>query len=137
MRFAISPSALDRAAVVASVASDAAGAIVTFEGTVRRQSRGREVVRLEYEAYAPMALAVFASIAADAQSRWPQVSLAIHHRVGVCGIGEASIIIVAVSPHRAEAFDACRLAIERLKTDAPIWKREIYTDGAEWIGQGS
>jgi molybdopterin synthase catalytic subunit len=136
MRFLITPDALDPDAAVQAVAHENAGAVVTFEGRVRRQSRSREVVRLEYEAYAPMAVELFERIDAETQRRW-KTSLAIHHRMGSCAVGVVSVVIVAAAAHRAEAFDACRFAIEQLKADAPIWKKEIYTDGEFWVGQGS
>ena len=125
------------AAAEHAVAGPDMGAIVHFVGTVRDNTRGKPVVALEYEAYADMALAVFAKIEADAKAQWPGVRLVIHHRIGRCVPGEPSVVIAAASPHRADAFSACRLAIEALKTDAPIWKRELYPDGSSWVGLGS
>lgn len=137
MSFVLTPDPLDPSAALAAVASDDAGATVTFLGTVRASTRGRAVVRLEYEAYEAMALAVFAGIATEAAERWPGCQVAIHHRLGACAVGEPTVAIAASSPHRAAAFEACRQAIERLKADAPIWKREVYADGSTWVGQGS
>ena len=137
MRFAISPDPILPQAAADAVASERAGAIVTFQGTVRCEARGRRVLRLEYEAYVPMALATFDRIAQLASERWPGVELAIHHRVGACAVGELTVSIAAASAHRADAFEACRFAIERLKAEAPIWKHEFYDDGSAWIGQGS
>ncbi len=133
---ALSNEPLDLSAVVAEVAGPGAGAVVSFVGSVRARSRGREVLRLEYEAYAPMALATFASIAREA-ARFGGARVCIHHRLGACAAGEPTVVIAAAAPHRADAFDACRHALERLKADAAIWKREVYSDGAAWVGQGS
>jgi molybdopterin synthase catalytic subunit len=118
------------------VAGTDCGAVVTFVGTVRSSNHGKAVVRLEYEAYRPMALRVFEHIAAETRERWG-ARLCIHHRVGALDPGELSVVIAAAAPHRADAFEACRHAIESLKRDAPIWKREIYPDGSSWVGLGS
>jgi molybdopterin converting factor subunit 1 len=128
------PLSLDE--VVRAVEGPGLGGVVTFSGQVRDQTRGRAVVRLEYEAYAPMAERVFAQIGAEAAARWERSRLAIVHRVGVLLPGDLAVVIAASAPHRAEAFDACRHAIERLKQDAPIWKKEIFADGEVWVGLG-
>src|ERR1043166_9223917 len=112
------------------------GAVVSFTGTVRSTNHGQTVVRLEYEAYPEMALRVFDHIASTAQERWG-ARVCIHHRTGALNPGELSVVIAAAAPHRADAFEACRHAIEALKKDAPIWKREIYPDGSSWVGLGS
>jgi molybdopterin synthase catalytic subunit len=109
------------------------GAIVTFVGTVRGETRGRRVTALEYEAYEALALKAFAIITGEVSGYWPGVRLALHHRVGRLLPGEASTVIVSASPHRAEAFKACRYAIERVKQIAPIWKREMFEDGEAWV----
>lgn len=111
----------------------AAGAIVTFLGVVRGENQGRTVRRLEYDAYTPLAVKALERIRTEAASAWPGVMLAIHHRVGTLDLGEASVAIAAASPHRAEAFAACRYAIERIKQIAPIWKREHFEGGEVWI----
>lgn len=129
------PLALDDA--VREVASDDAGAIATFTGTTRARSRGREVVRLEYEAYEGMAEAEMERIAAALSERHSLIGVAIHHRVGVVGIGETSVVIAVSSAHRADALAACAEAIDTLKGSVPLWKKEIYVGGEEWIGQGS
>ncbi len=134
-RISDGPLAVD--APIAAVAGTDCGAVVTFVGTVRAHNRGRAVVRLEYEAYPEMALRVFARIEDEARSRWPGTRLAIHHRIGGLDPGAVSVVIAAASPHRADAFSAARHAIEELKKDAPIWKREHYQDGSEWVGLGS
>ena len=129
------PLALDDA--VREVATDEAGAIVTFVGTTRSRSRGREVVRLEYEAYAGMAEQEMERIAARLRERYELLGVAIHHRVGVVGIGETSVVIAVSARHRADALAACAEAIDTLKETVPLWKKEVYVGGEEWIGQGS
>jgi MoaE-MoaD fusion protein len=128
------PPTLDE--VVAAVRDAARGGLVTFTGVVREESRGRRVLRLTYEAYVAMAERVLAGVGGEAEQRWPGVRLAIVHRVGVLVPGEVAVVIAAAAPHRSAAFEACRFAIERLKQDAPIWKRETYQDGEEWVGLG-
>jgi molybdopterin synthase catalytic subunit len=110
------------------------GGLVTFSGIVRRQGNHGEVVRLIYEAYIEMAEQVLADIADEIEREWPGTRVAIHHRVGSLAVGETAVVIAAAAPHRAEAFEACRAAIDRLKRRAPIWKKEIGTHGEEWIG---
>ena len=132
---AIGPEPLDLAALVQTVAarSGSDGAVATFLGLVRNHNQGRRVRYLEYEAYEPLALSVFERISAESAARWPDVTLALHHRVGRIEIGDASVAIAAASPHRAHAFAACRYAIERVKQIAPIWKREFFEGGEVWI----
>ena len=129
--------ALDRlvAAVSAdgSAAAGAHGAVVTFLGLVRNHNVGRRVQYLEYEAYEPLALKTFERIAGEVRRRWPGVALALHHRTGRLEIGEASVAIAAASPHRADAYAACRYTIERVKQIAPVWKREFFDGGDVWI----
>ena len=131
------PLELDRiAASLETSAGDAAGAdgaVVTFLGLVRNHNAGRRVRYLEYEAFEPLALNAFARIAAEIQERWPGARLALHHRVGHLEIGEASVAIAARSPHRSDAYAACRYGIERVKQIAPIWKREFFEGGDVWI----
>ena len=135
--FRVTEEPLSLDAVVADVADERAGAVATFTGTVRRQSRGREVTRLEYEAYAEMAEDVMARLAADLLERYELCAAAIHHRVGTLGIGEASVVIAVSAPHRQDALAACKDAIDRLKETVPLWKKEVYEGGEEWIGRGS
>lgn len=135
-RFLILDQPLRLQAVIDAVAGPGKGGVVTFTGNVRDQSRGKRVLRLEYEAYAPMAEAQLARIGAEIEGRWPGTSIAMHHRVGVLEIGEAAVVIAAAAPHRKEAFLACEAAIDRLKQDVPIWKKEFYEDGEEWVGLG-
>jgi MoaE-MoaD fusion protein len=129
------PLSLD--AAVEEVRGDGAGAIATFTGTVRNRSRDRDVVHLEYEAYEGMAEEVMAELAARLQKSHDLTGIAIHHRIGRVEIGEASVVIATSAPHRAEALAACREAIDELKTSVPLWKKEVYEGGEEWIGQGS
>ena len=135
--FRLSEEPLSLDDVVAEVASPDAGAIATFVGTTRRQSRGRDVVRLEYEAFEGMAEAEMERIAATLRERHELLGVAIHHRVGVVGIGEASVVIAVSAAHRAAALEACREAIDTLKETVPLWKKEVYEGGEEWIGRGS
>ena len=129
----ITAAPLDAAAVAAEVARDGDGAVATFVGLVRDHNAGRRVLWLDYEAYAPLALKAFERIADEASAQWPDARLAIHHRTGRVNIGEASVVIAAASPHRADAFAACRYAIERIKQIAPIWKHEHFEGGDIWI----
>jgi molybdopterin synthase catalytic subunit len=130
---AITAAPLDAGVVVAGLSSDGDGAVATFVGLVRAHNAGRRVEWLDYEAYEPLALKAFERIATEAAAEWPGARLAIHHRTGRVAIGEASVVIAAASPHPAEAFAACRYAIERLKQIAPIWKHEHFAGGEVWI----
>lgn len=125
---------IDAAALLREVVSPADGAALLFWGVVRDENDGRAVTGLEYEAYAPMAERVLTEIAAEAQERWPVGTVAVVHRIGKLGIGDASIGVAVASPHRAEAYDASRFVIEQVKRRVPIWKREAYADGSgEWL----
>jgi len=135
--FKLSDTPLSLDAVVAEVADEEAGAIATFVGTTRRQSRGREVLHLEYEAYEGMAEQVMADLASRLAGLHELSAVAIHHRVGRVDIGETSVVIAVSAPHRAAALSACREAIDELKVSVPLWKKETYVGGEEWIGQGS
>jgi molybdopterin synthase catalytic subunit/molybdopterin converting factor small subunit len=135
--FRVTEEPLSLETVTAEVSDEQAGAIATFTGTVRRQSRGREVTRLEYEAYAEMAEEVMARLAVDLEQRYELCKVAIHHRVGTLGIGEASVVIAVSAPHRQDALAACKEAIDTLKETVPLWKKEVYEGGEEWIGKGS
>jgi molybdopterin synthase catalytic subunit len=122
---------IDVAALQAVSAGD--GALCLFLGVVRNENEGRRVDHLEYEAYEEMALPLLEQIAAEARQRWRVTDVRIVHRLGRMEIGEASVAIAVASPHRAEAFEACRYAIDTLKATVPIWKKEFYADGAVWI----
>ena len=131
--FRVGDAPLDVSAVTAAVARRGDGAVTVFIGNVREHNAGRTVRWLDYEAYAPLALKSFERIADEARSKWPGAVLAIHHRTGRVEIGEASVVIAAGSPHRADAFAASRYAIERIKQIAPIWKHEHFDGGEVWI----
>jgi molybdopterin synthase catalytic subunit/sulfur carrier protein ThiS len=135
--FRLSGEPLSVDAVVSEVGDDAAGAIATFIGTTRARSRGREVIHLEYEAYEGMAEQVMADLAARLGERHELCKVAIHHRTGRVEIGETSVVIAISAPHRQAALSACREAIDELKVTVPLWKKETYVGGEEWIGQGS
>ena len=132
--FRLSDEPLSVDEVVREVASDDAGAIATFVGTTRARSRGREVVRLEYEAYEGMAEQAMVEIADELKARYELLGVAIHHRVGVVEVGGTSVVIAVSAPHRADALAACRDAIDTLKVKVPLWKKEIYEGGEQWIG---
>jgi molybdopterin synthase catalytic subunit len=134
--FAIGPAPLALEPLVSAVAADSDGvdgAVVTFYGLVRNHNQGRRVQFLEYEAYEPLAMRSFARIDDEVRGRWPGMRLALHHRTGRLEIGDASVAIVTASPHRADAFAACRYVIERVKQIVPVWKREYFDGGDVWI----
>jgi molybdopterin synthase catalytic subunit len=135
--FRLSGEPLSLDAVVDEVRSDQAGAIATFIGTTRLQSRGRTVLHLDYEAYEEMAEQVMARIAAELKGRYDLCKIAIHHRTGRVEIGEASVVIAVSAPHRQDALAACKDAIDTLKEQVPLWKKEFYEGGEGWIGRGS
>jgi molybdopterin synthase catalytic subunit len=135
--FRLSKAPLDLDAVVREVETEDAGAIATFVGTTRRHSRGRTVIHLDYEAYEEMAEQVLAQIADDLKRRHDLCRVAIHHRIGRVGIGDASVVIAVSAPHRHAALAACKEAIDTLKESVPLWKKEVYEGGEEWIGRGS
>ena len=129
------PLDLERIAAASAAGPDAGadGAVVTFLGLVRNHNLGRRVRYLEYEAYEPLALKAFERIADEIGERWPSARLALHHRIGRLEVGEASVGIATRSPHRGDAYAACRYAIERIKQIAPIWKHEFFDGGVVWI----
>jgi molybdopterin synthase catalytic subunit len=129
------PLSLDR--VVEEVRSDEAGAIATFTGTTRVHSRGRTVTHLDYEAYEGMAEKVMEEIADALRARYELTAIAIHHRIGRVTIGETSVLVAVSAPHRQDALAACKDAIDELKERVPLWKKEVYEGGEEWIGRGS
>jgi len=134
-RYRVQDAALVLAEVVAAVSSPERGGVVTFTGDVRDTSHGRRVLRLEYEAYRPMAERKLAEIGEEVGRQHGAV-VAISHRVGTLAPGEAAVVVAAAAPHRGPAFRACEAAIDRLKREAPIWKREVFEDGSEWVGLG-
>jgi molybdopterin synthase catalytic subunit/molybdopterin converting factor small subunit len=135
--FQLSELPLSVEAVLAEVADDEAGAIASFVGTTRRSSRGRQVRWLEYEAYPGMAEQVMEEIGRDLAARYGLLRVAIHHRVGRVEVGEPSVVIAVSAAHRQPALAACKEAIDALKQRVPLWKKEVYEAGEEWIGRGS
>jgi molybdopterin synthase catalytic subunit/molybdopterin converting factor small subunit len=135
--FRLVDGAPDLDEVIAEVADERAGAIATFQGTVRRQSRGREVIALEYEAYGGMAEKIMSEIADGVKERYDVCEVAVAHRVGRCEVGDISVAIAVSAPHRQDALSACRDVIDKLKEHVPLWKKELYEGGEEWIGRGS
>jgi molybdopterin synthase catalytic subunit len=125
---------IDPNALVAGVMRRSDGAYVLFEGVVRNHHEGRAVESIFYDAYRPMAEKEIETIVSEVQAQFPDVALAVVHRLGHLIVGDASIAIVAASPHRAESFAACRLVIDRIKETVPIWKKERGPDGEEWVG---
>lgn len=115
------------------VSNDDAGGIAVFIGTVRNQTKGKKVLRLDFEAYAPMAISEMQKIAEQAADKWPVEKMAIHHRVGTLQIQEVAVVIAVATPHRKAAFEACQYAIDTLKETVPIWKKEIFEDGEIWV----
>ena len=132
---AVTRDPLDLQALTAAIAKEASGdgAVTGFTGLVRDHNQGRRVRFLEYEAYEPLAVRALELIVTEAREMWPDARLAMHHRIGRIEIGEASIVIVAASAHRAHAFAACRYAIERVKQIVPIWKHEHFEGGEVWL----
>jgi molybdopterin synthase catalytic subunit len=135
--FLLSDGPLSLERVVDEVRSDEAGAIATFTGTTRVHSRGRTVTHLDYEAYEGMAEQVMEAIAAALRRRYDLTGIAIHHRIGRVSIGDTSVVIAVSAPHRQDALAACKDAIDELKERVPLWKKEVYEGGEEWIGRGS
>lgn len=132
--YEITRAPIDKAALELRLLTGAAGAIVTFDGVVRNQTKGREVVSLHYEAYEPMAVKEMRKVGEEIRTRWPDVlHIGIIHRFGELQVTESSIAIVITSPHRRVAFEACHYAIDRVKQTVPIWKKEIFADGEAWV----
>jgi MoaE-MoaD fusion protein len=135
--FRLTHGPVNLTSVVVEVVDEQAGAIATFLGTVRARSRGRDVIALEYEAYEEMAEDVMAGIADELLARYDLCKVAMSHRLGRVEVGETSVAIAVSSPHRQDALAACADAIEALKAQVPLWKKELYAGGEEWIGRGS
>ena len=125
---------LDQQAITATVRSHSNGGVVTFLGTTRDETDGRRVMYLEYEAYDQMAEKILSRIAEEIDERWGIRNVSIAHRFGHMAVGEISLVIAVASPHRAEAFAACQYAVDRIKKDVPIWKKEVFEDGEVWVG---
>lgn len=135
--FRLTEEPIDVGAVVAEAADEGAGAVATFLGTVRNRSRDREVLHLEYEVYEGMAEKVMAQIGDFLRAKYDLCAVAITHRIGRVAIGETSVAIAVSAPHREDALAACKEAIDTLKAEVPLWKKEVYEGGEEWIGRGS
>ena len=132
--FEVTRETIDQSGLEARLLTGAAGAIVTFDGVVRNQTKGRPVISLHYEAYPAMAVREMRRIGAEIREKWPQIAaIGMVHRFGELRISESSIVIVITSPHRRAAFEACQYAIDTLKKTVPIWKKEIFADGEEWV----
>lgn len=133
----ITENVIDAASLLEAVHNTANGAVLSFQGAVRRTSgvpgRDGRVVRLEYEAFAPMAEKEMLAIAAEAVEKSRVTDVVVHHRVGRLELGETALFVAVTAPHRADAFDACRYVIEELKKRVPIWKKEVFEDGAAWV----
>ncbi len=126
-------TSLDPGACTALVSHPGAGGIVVFVGAVRNATNEKAVIRLEFEAYAPMAIREMRKIAETARDRWNALGVVIHHRIGVLDIGELPVVIAVSTPHRQAAFEACQYCIDTLKETAPIWKKEVFSDGEVWV----
>jgi len=129
----ITEKAIDVQKVIDIASSLGAGAVNVFVGTVRNNANGKNVLWLEYEAYETMAVAEIKKIIDEASHRWPLLGWAVSHRIGTLKPGEVSVVVAVSSPHRKESFEACQYVIDTLKAKAPIWKKEVFEDGEEWI----
>jgi molybdopterin synthase catalytic subunit len=133
MMFAITPERLDPAPLVESVRRNDAGAIALFYGVVRNENLGRAVQYLEYDAYPEMAIKKMREVADEVRAKFPVAEVGVLHRIGRLEIGETSLLVAVSSGHRKEAFEACHYAVDRIKQIVPIWKKEVWADGSEWI----
>jgi len=129
----ITDQVLDTQAIINSVEAPEGGAINVFIGTVRNATKSKQVLKLEFEAYEPMATKELTKIVNQAKQRWPLLKVAVHHRVGVLAIGEVPVVIALSTPHRAAGFEACQYIIDTLKVTVPIWKKEFFEDGEVWV----
>jgi molybdopterin synthase catalytic subunit len=129
----LTANALNVSEIIAFVHNESCGAINLFIGSARNQTHGKTVLRLEYEAYEPMALKEMRSICEEAQARWSARAVAAHHRLGTIAPGEIAVVVAVSTPHRAAAFAACQYIIDTLKQRVPIWKKECFDDGETWI----
>ena len=135
--FSFTRESIDLRPLVEAVRTDADGAVATFLGTVRNEGHGKRVVRLEYESYEPMARAEMERVFSETRERFRIGEFRVVHRLGVVPLGEASIAIAVAAAHREDAFAACKHLIDRIKKSVPIWKKEVYEDGSEWVGDRS
>ncbi len=130
----ITDNALSVEEALAAVKADSAGAINLFIGTVRSKSKSKQVVRLEYESYDKMVLGEIEKIVQTVKQKWPVEKIVVHHRKGTLQVGEIAVIIAVATPHRKDSFEACQYTIDTLKKTVPIWKKEVFDDGEEWVG---
>lgn len=133
----ITRNSLSPEQIINKVRKDSHGAVVTFVGTVRSPSQGKEVLSIEYEAYPEMAQKKLQQIVNEIKQKWQLHDVAIYHRVGKLRVGETSLVIVVAAPHRQEAFQACQFAVDRLKQIVPIWKKEVYQNGESWVEESA
>lgn len=131
--FILKYEVLDVLKIIEFLGDDSLGANVIFTGTVRNQSKKKVVVALEFEAYEPMAISELQKLVSEITSKWPIQKIVLHHRLGIVEVGETAVIAGISAVHRAEAFEACSYLMNRLKQTVPIWKKEIYADGSEWV----
>jgi molybdopterin synthase catalytic subunit len=131
--FAITADPLDPAALVEAVRRDESGAVALFYGVVRNENKGRSVQYLEYDAYPEMAIKKMKEVADEVRARFPVTGVGVLHRIGRLEIGETSLLVAVSSGHRKEAFEACHFAVDRIKEIVPVWKKEVWDDGEEWI----
>lgn len=131
--FLVTDQPLDPALLVDAVRRDEAGAVALFYGVVRNENSGRRVLYLEYDAYPEMALRKMRAVADEVRARYAVIDVGIMHRTGRLEIGEASLLVAVSSGHRAEAFDACHFAVDRVKQIVPVWKKEVWEDGEAWV----
>jgi molybdopterin synthase catalytic subunit len=131
----LSKDQLDVQEIIDSVYHPSAGGVDVFIGTVRNQTQKKKVVKLEFEAFEPMAIKELKKIETEAREKWPVLELSIAHAIGIRSIGELAVIIAVSTPHRKEAFEACRFCIDTLKQTVPIWKKEVFEDGEVWVGE--
>jgi molybdopterin synthase catalytic subunit len=131
--FEITPDPLDPAPLVAAVRDDEAGAVALFYGVVRNENIGRRVLYLEYDAYPAMAVKKMREVADEVRAKFPITGIGILHRTGRLEIGETSLLVAVSSGHRKEAFEACHFAVDRIKQVVPVWKKEVFEGGEEWI----
>ena len=130
--FLLTHEPIEIATLRSAVSNHGFGALVVFEGITRNHFEGRPVERLEYEAYPDMAKLEMDRIRTEALDKWPEIQLAVAHRLGVVGLGETSLIIAVGAPHRVEGYEASRFVLEAIKSRLPVWKKEYYTDGESW-----
>lgn len=129
----VTDKVLDTQAIIKSVEVSESGAVNVFIGTVRNTTKGKQVLKLEFEAYEPMASMEISKIVMQANQKWPLLKVVVHHRVGILEIGEVPVVIAVSTPHRTAGFEACQYIIDTLKQTVPIWKKEHFDDGEVWV----